>query len=838
MKIPGTGILNILIPAIFVLVFVFRLPVQAQKQGNIWYFGNKAGISFNTSPPKVLVNSQASGSYGNATASDRNGNLLFYFAGGSNIPPHLNKQVFNRNHQPMPNGSGFFGADAPSLIVPWPGTQKYYLFTLHPLAGRLRNTYSLIDMSLQNGSGDVTAIKNVPLNIPSSVYAAVPAAVKHRNNRDYWVIFKKQGTDSCFTAFQVTPSGINPTPVISNIPTVGINLIASQDGRTLATTSVTDIEVYNFDPATGLVTYRYGVPMRPWLTNIIEFSPDGTKLYLVTQDPPPNWKMVLKQYDLTAGSGFAVQMSAQTVQGYDSAAYLNGSLQAAPDGKIYQIANGYNNPPNKYLNVIHRPNVSGRGCRVQLNAINLEPPNTGNHTAGIKLPTFVQGFFYEAKISLQQACFGDTTWFDLSNRAYADSVHWNFGDPASGALNQSTSYTTKHFYAAPGTYNVQAIVHYSYNADTLYQTVYVPTSITKPNLGNDTLLCRGDTLWLNAYQPGGSYEWQDSVTTDPVLAVTRTGTYWVEVSNGCGTRRDSINVRFDAPLANLGPDRDLCPGEQLVLKLNATGGQVRWQDGSSGQTFIVTQPGVYWVQVNNLCGQFFDTVRVTYKPSALNKWLPQDTVVCGNSLTIKATHPNAIYYRWQDGSYYQNYSVTTSGLYWLEITTACQTLRDSIRVTFNPKPPFRFRPDTTICSGDVYVLKAPPGLNYRWNTDDTTQHISITKGGFYKVNFDIVPGCSFSDSITVKEERCFPTTFLPNIITPNHDNLNDRFEPKSLEPGTWSLEIYNRWGVLLYKNENYTSQWPDADIPEPSYYYLLRNKQTGKTHKGWVEVEK
>jgi hypothetical protein len=44
--------------------------------------------------------------------------------------------------------------------------------------------------------------------------------------------------------------------------------------------------------------------------------------------------------------------------------------------------------------------------------------------------------------------------------------------------------------------------------------------------------------------------------------------------------------------------------------------------------------------------------------------------------------------------------------------------------------------------------------------------------------------------------------------------------------------------VLLYKNENYTSQWPDTDIPEAVYYYLLRNKQTGKTHNGWVEVEK
>src|SRR5690606_16570298 len=131
----------------------------------------------------------------------------------------------------------------------------------------------------------------------------------------------------------------------------------------------------------------------------------------------------------------------------------------------------------------------------------------------------------------------------------------------------------KHFYATPGPKQVQAIVHFNFYSDTLTQTIYIPTSISKPNLGNDTTLCLGDTLILNAYQPGASYEWQDSINTDSVYVVTRPGTYWVSVSNGCGTLGDSIVVNFDSPLSlSLPNDTTLCPGETLTLSVNASGG--------------------------------------------------------------------------------------------------------------------------------------------------------------------------------------------------------------------------------------------------------------------------
>src|SRR6478735_2495355 len=124
----------------------------AQKEGNNWYFGYKAGLSFNTNPPQVLFNGQNEGKKGNASISDRNGNLLFYFGGDG-----YNKSIYNRNHVPMPNGGGFNTFSVFSLIIPWPGQNKYYFFTNYANGNYAHNGYSVIDMSLNNGLGDVTA---------------------------------------------------------------------------------------------------------------------------------------------------------------------------------------------------------------------------------------------------------------------------------------------------------------------------------------------------------------------------------------------------------------------------------------------------------------------------------------------------------------------------------------------------------------------------------------------------------------------------------------------------------------------------------------------------------
>ena len=120
-----------------------------QREAVNWYFGNNAGLNFNNE--------------GCATFSDGNGNLLFYTEGVN---------VWNRNHQIMPNGEGLLGstsATQSAMVLPRPGSSNiYYIFTSDNVQsyqngeGGVGFNYSVIDMNLNGGLGDVT-VKNINL---------------------------------------------------------------------------------------------------------------------------------------------------------------------------------------------------------------------------------------------------------------------------------------------------------------------------------------------------------------------------------------------------------------------------------------------------------------------------------------------------------------------------------------------------------------------------------------------------------------------------------------------------------------------------------------------------
>ena len=73
---------------------------SAQNESNIWYFGENAGLNFNSGIPVALIDGQLVRQEGCASISDNNGDLLFYTDGSL---------VYNKNHLVMPNGSVLTG---------------------------------------------------------------------------------------------------------------------------------------------------------------------------------------------------------------------------------------------------------------------------------------------------------------------------------------------------------------------------------------------------------------------------------------------------------------------------------------------------------------------------------------------------------------------------------------------------------------------------------------------------------------------------------------------------------------------------------------------------------
>ncbi len=80
-----------------------------------------------------------------------------------------------------------------------------------------------------------------------------------------------------------------------------------------------------------------------------------------------------------------------------------------------------------------------------------------------------------------------------------------------------------------------------------------------------------------------------------------------------------------------------------------------------------------------------------------------------------------------------------------------------------------------------------------------------------------------------------PEVFIPNVLTPNGDGLNDKFQMRGLTDNFWSLAVYNRWGKELYRAAAYQQDWDAAGLPAGTYYYVLRHA-SGRDYKGWIEV--
>jgi len=77
--------------------------------------------------------------------------------------------------------------------------------------------------------------------------------------------------------------------------------------------------------------------------------------------------------------------------------------------------------------------------------------------------------------------------------------------------------------------------------------------------------------------------------------------------------------------------------------------------------------------------------------------------------------------------------------------------------------------------------------------------------------------------------------FIPNVITPNQDGLNEFFvvDEKLESP---SLVVYNRWGKLVYSSSTYSNQWSGDDLPTGVYYYKLTSDCISNPIRGSITI--
>ena len=139
-----------------------------------------------------------------------------------------------------------------------------------------------------------------------------------------------------------------------------------------------------------------------------------------------------------------------------------------------------------------------------------------------------------------------------------------------------------------------------FGCDSVYQKVNVDVKY-KPNVSNfkDTSVCDGGTVQFVINDTTATILWSDG-SSDNVLSVNKTGTYWYTASNECGTDQDTIDVvSAKRPTLELGPDLVLCPNQPLTLELTDEGNSYFWSDGNTGVRNEFTYAGTFTVTVTS-----------------------------------------------------------------------------------------------------------------------------------------------------------------------------------------------------------------------------------------------
>jgi gliding motility-associated-like protein len=758
----------------------------SQSYANWWYFGQNAGVTFQSGSPVGSPGGQINTTEGTAAISDAAGNRLFYTEG---------VRVWNRNHVQMPNGAGLMGntsSTQSAVIVQKPGsTNLYYIFTVDAQAGANGLRWSEVDMNLAAGNGDVTANKNILLYTPTTEKIC---AIKHCNNTDVWVISHHWGSNQ-FRAYLVTAAGINPVAVVSavgtthtgsNANTIGY-LKVSPDGSRIAvavryTTAGNQpgyVELADFNNATGVVSnpfvlgntqYAYGV----------EFSPDGRLLYTNRSQGT-----AIFQYNLCAGSNAAI-IASQTQIGTSSSGWAGG-LQLGPNGKIYMARY-----QAMWLGVINNPNVIGAGCNYVDNGVPLLSMST------LGTPTFQQNYFRTPPpviIDTASYCLTDTFSYAVCTAPTNSvvSVSWNFGDPLSGPNNISTSANPVHAFSAGGNYNVKLYLNYPCYTDSASIQVQLVSCGPTVTLTGDSI-CNGTCTNLTAVGSAGTppytYTWTPNIGSGAgphSVCPTTTTSYSVLITDAVGdTSSTSATILvYPLPVLAMTETDVLCNGDTTGTATVTPAGNnpftYSWSTAPSQitQTAISLPIGNYTVTVTDVNGCSQSGSVTVNEPAPLvvdTSSVSPVCTACNGSATANPSGGTPPYsYSWNTvpiqatqaatGLCPGNYTVTVTDNNGCSQTASVSLFATSVSLAVN----ISSQTDALCngsCNGDAtaFTNSGTPGYSWLWNTvpPQVTATASSLCAGTYSVVVTDVNGCTGTTVAIVSEPQ-------PVVATASND---------------------------------------------------------------------
>lgn len=368
-------------------------------------------------------------------------------------------------------------------------------------------------------------------------------------------------------------------------------------------------------------------------------------------------------------------------------------------------------------------------------------PNSNPDCSPFNPTLMISDFFH------QPNCTGDSIiFFNYATSGMGVEYLWEFGDGQT-----STEDNPVHAYA-PGEYDVTLYVINQILNDTvsMTQTITVSPTGSPLELGPDVTICAGESVQIGQSLVQATYQWSTGETSD-FITVSSPGWYYLDIVYGDCPYSDSIEVHVMDLSFDLGPDIFFCAGESATLHpVVPAGVDYLWSDGSTLDSLVVTQPGLYGlsISIDNCVKE--DSVMVDVLD--LSFTLGNDTTICaGSTYVLNPAVNSGVSYTWSDNSTGSTIAVQNAGTYALTVEQLGCSASDTIQIEVLDLS-FNLGNDTLFCVNQSVMLhpQVEDGVQYNWSTGATTSSVQIQEEGWVSLTIDKL-GCSATDSIYVSE---------------------------------------------------------------------------------------
>lgn len=417
------------------------------------------------------------------------------------------------------------------------------------------------------------------------------------------------------------------------------------------------------------------------------------------------------------------------------------------------------------------------------------------------------------------------------------------------------------------------------------ELIFGDTIIFTNELPTDLQICSIDPLPVLDATPTNAgidlslvtYEWVDPsgtvVSTDATYTPTIEGVYSVTVTYGpCSQETYVINITItDQPLLDLGPDETICSGRTFEIVPTIPGGTAGltylWSTGETTPTITVSETGIYTLEISLGSCTATDSVEITFT-EAINVNLGDDFESCfeGNTIiTAEVNDAQNMTFEWflngilLSGESNQTLEIFEIGEYSVLVTDAngC-TGEDSVVVSGRDDLVVTVDADFQTCPNEPQTITATTseeGVTFQWllNGDvisgetNSTLNISLEAGLMGTQTYTVIistGACTGEDSVDV---TLYPigNCVISQGISPNGDGFNDVLDLSFLNDrtGIKKLQIFNRYGAVVFEQVNYTNQWKGQqsngnDLPTGTYFYVIdlagNDSVYGQQATGWI----